>query len=137
MNNEQVDIPESVTGSGKFYYPDGATYEGEWLLIPEPASTEDEAGAADETPADEANAQAADPEESAATGEEASDEKDAAAEKGDEPPAEPKGTYFRHGRGKYVEGDYSYDGEWENVRFAPCEHNDYLTSSTEKQKALA
>ena len=48
--------------------------------------------------------------------EETPDENDVAAETGDEQAAEPKGTYFRHGRGKYIEGEYSYDGEWEHVR---------------------
>ena len=28
---------------------------------------------------------------------------------------EPKGKYVRHGKGKYIEGDYSYEGNWTNV----------------------
>ena len=113
----QTQVPEPVTGSGKFYYPDGATYEGEWLLIPEPESTGDEATAEDDAAAEEGSAPAAaETEEAAPSSEETPDENDVAAETGDEQAAEPKGTYFRHGRGKYIEGEYSYDGEWEHVR---------------------
>lgn len=103
----QVEAPEPVLGSGKFYYPDGATYEGGWLLVPEPESAEEEAEAEASAPAEDA----------APGAEETPEEKEPEAEKEDEQPAEPKGTYYRHGRGKYAEGDYSYDGEWEHVRF--------------------
>ena len=113
----QIQVPEPVMGNGKFYYPDGATYEGEWLLIPEPASAEDEAENENDTAAEEGSVPAvADTEDAAPSAEEMSDEKETAAETGDEQAAEPKGTYFRHGRGKYIEGEYSYDGEWEHVR---------------------
>ena len=92
---------ETIKGNGKFYYSNDATYEGDWLLIPDKtAETEADTGEGVEG-------------QTTADGEEG-DSEEKADEDGEED-AEPSGIYLRHGKGKYVEGEYSYDGDWENV----------------------
>ncbi|GAQ79425.1 1-phosphatidylinositol-4-phosphate 5-kinase [Klebsormidium nitens] len=68
--------PEPTSGSGKFHYQNGATYEGDWIL--------------EALPANESAAPAA-----------------PAVEKAN-------GRRFRHGRGTFVDGTYSYTGEWDH-----------------------
>lgn len=84
--------PPPTKGFGKFYYPSGAVYEGEWKLLikdvplpPEPYNSPYK-----------------------------QDTKGAAKKKADEPPpppAEPP-KRVRHGRGKYAEGGFKYEGEF-------------------------
>lgn len=103
---------DPIFGSGKFYFPNDATYEGEWKCIPEPEAPRDGEGAEEGADAGEAEKAEVDAGgEEGAEGAGADADADAAKEED-----EPKGTYLRHGKGKYVEGDYAYDGEWVDVR---------------------
>lgn len=79
-------MPEiQLSGTGKFYYPSGATYEGEWKLLNPPLPPPPE-----------------DPKEK---------KKKPAKDEPPPPPPEPP-KRVRHGRGVYREGDYMYDGEF-------------------------
>ena len=97
--NIQTAQPENVAGNGKFYFSNDATYEGDWLLIPDKIAAEIEGENVEE-------------EAQNAEGEEGSSEEKAEET---EEEIEPSGLYLRHGKGRYVEGEYSYDGDWENV----------------------
>ena len=113
----EPDVSETRTagpmyGSGKFYFPNDATYEGEWKLIPDSTAGDDtgaEEGAADAGEGDKSGA-------ADATGQDGEDGSGAETDADVEKDEEPKGTYLRHGKGKYIEGDYIYDGEWVDVR---------------------
>ncbi|EFJ28779.1 hypothetical protein SELMODRAFT_89459 [Selaginella moellendorffii] len=68
---------EPVKSTGKFYYPGGGTYEGDWILQPPLPPVP-----------------------------------------GAPPPADPaaadKPKRLRDGKGHYIDGNYSYEGEWKN-----------------------
>ena len=94
----EKNVTEPIAGSGKFYFPNDATYEGEWMLYPEEEKEqqEDSSGDREESTAD--------------TEGEDREKVECEVDAG-----EPKGKYVRHGKGKYIEGDYSYEGNWTNV----------------------
>lgn len=75
--------PPPTSGTGRFFYKNGATYTGDWILLfPAPPATPDT-------------------------------EKKAAKKKDDPPPPpQDPPRRVRHGHGTYVEGDYEYTGNW-------------------------
>ena len=90
--------PEPTAGTGIFHYSATSTYDGEWISEPAPEAASTEGAATDDdggTPAE------GDPGEGEDDGE------------GDGAAAGPARVRFRHGRGKLVTGDYTYEGDFE------------------------
>lgn len=85
---EDAPPPPPETGSGKFYFKNGATYDGEWMKVPLPKAEGTETKPAD------AKAAAA-----------------AAAAAAEQPDAS---QIMRHGNGFYADGKYKYSGSWAN-----------------------
>ncbi|GAX82932.1 hypothetical protein CEUSTIGMA_g10359.t1 [Chlamydomonas eustigma] len=77
-------VDQPMSGNGKFYYPNGGVYHGEWkYLIKEPVTPEQE-------------------------------KKGKKPSKDDPPPPPPEPPKrVRHGIGKYIEGRFVYDGEFQ------------------------
>eukprot|EP00899_Mesostigma_viride_P006223 jgi/Mesvir1/15601/Mv03210-RA.1 len=83
-----------TAGTGKFYFGEEATYEGDWELRRDPNEPPPPPEPEEDPKAKKKPAKKGDPAEEAP------------------PPPPAKMIRIRHGRGTYVEGKYSYQGEW-------------------------
>jgi hypothetical protein len=138
------DHSQPTSGIGKFYYANGATYEGEWVIAaglnegedaeakPKGSPRKGDKGSKDDAKkkgttdakADEKHSPKSPKKEAAENkkspkwekgGEAALTSADAAVQQQEE---HPRPNYIRHGKGLYIDGEYQYEGEWKDDKIS-------------------